>query len=73
MLRNLLFGTPDEIIEKLDVYQQAGVDQVSIDISFGMPFEMQKTTLSLFIREVMPAFAAREQSSTAQPQPVSAA
>jgi len=73
MRRNLLFGTPDEIIEKLDVYQQAGVDQVSINISFGMPFEMQKNTLSLFIREVMPAFAAREQSSAAQPQPVSAA
>ncbi len=72
-LRNLLFGTPDEIIEKLQVYQDAGVDQVSINISFGLPFEMQKTSLRLFIHEVIPAFPAREQSSAAQPMPVSAA
>ena len=72
-LRNLLFGTPDEIIEKLQVYQDAGVDQVSINISFGLPFEMQKTSLRLFIDEVIPAFPAREQSTAAQPMPVGAA
>jgi len=57
---NLLFGTPDEIIEKIKVYEQAGVEQLSLGISFGLPFEMQKTTLALFIAEVMPAFASRE-------------
>lgn len=57
MRRNMLFGTPDEVIEKIGLYQQAGVDQLSINISFGLPFEMQKTALRLFIDEVMPAFA----------------
>jgi flavin-dependent trigonelline monooxygenase, oxygenase component len=73
MLRNLLFGTPDEIIEKLAIYEQAGVDQVSLGISFGLPFEMQKTTLSLFINEVMPAFANRKPKRNEQPRSVSAA
>ena len=73
MLRNLLFGTPDEIIEKLKVYEEAGVDQLSIGISFGLPFEMQKATLSLFINEVMPAFPARESKRAELPRPVSAA
>jgi len=59
MKRNLLFGTPDEIVEKLLAYEAAGVDQMSLGISFNLPFRWQKTTLSLFIREVMPAFAAR--------------
>jgi alkanesulfonate monooxygenase SsuD/methylene tetrahydromethanopterin reductase-like flavin-dependent oxidoreductase (luciferase family) len=72
--RNLLFGTPEEIIEKIQIYEQAGVDQLSINISFGLPFEIQKTSLSLFIDEVMPAFATRSAANVAgQPQPVSAA
>ncbi|AEF21083.1 LLM class flavin-dependent oxidoreductase [Pseudomonas fulva] len=58
--RNLMFGTPDQVIEKLMAYEAAGVDQYSIGLNFNLPFEMQMQTLRLFIDEVMPVFAERE-------------
>jgi hypothetical protein len=60
---NLMFGTPDEVIEKLQVYEDAGVDQYCLGLSFNLPFELQVKTLRLFIDEVMPHFAARERRS----------
>ncbi len=57
--RNLMFGTPDEVIEKLMGYEAAGVDQFCLGLSFGLPFELQKRTLGLWIDEIMPVFAAR--------------
>jgi alkanesulfonate monooxygenase SsuD/methylene tetrahydromethanopterin reductase-like flavin-dependent oxidoreductase (luciferase family) len=57
---NLMFGTPDEVIRKLQVYDDQGVDQYSLGLSFNLPFALQKKTLQLFIKEVMPHFAARE-------------
>ncbi|MGJ7042897.1 alkanesulfonate monooxygenase SsuD/methylene tetrahydromethanopterin reductase-like flavin-dependent oxidoreductase (luciferase family) [Shinella sp. BE166] len=61
--RNFLFGTPDEVIEKLLDYEAAGVDQVSLGINFNVPFELQKKTIELFAREIIPFFAARESRS----------
>ncbi|MFS2012342.1 LLM class flavin-dependent oxidoreductase [Azospirillum sp. CT11-132] len=60
VLKNLMFGTPDEVIEKLLDYEAAGVDQFSLGLSFNLPFELQRKTLDLFTREVLPVFAARE-------------
>lgn len=60
---NLVFGTPDEVIEKLMVYEAAGVDQFCLGVAFDLPFEVQKKSLSLFIKEVMPVFAAREKEA----------
>src|SRR6185312_15095950 len=57
---SLMFGTPDEVIEKLGAYEAAGVDQFCLGVSFNLPFEIQKRSIELFIREVMPVFAARE-------------
>jgi alkanesulfonate monooxygenase SsuD/methylene tetrahydromethanopterin reductase-like flavin-dependent oxidoreductase (luciferase family) len=56
---NLVFGTPDEVIPKLEVYEAAGVDQFCLGLSYNLPFELQMKTLRLFIDEVMPHFAAR--------------
>ncbi|WP_426128319.1 LLM class flavin-dependent oxidoreductase [Pararhizobium sp. PWRC1-1] len=58
--KNLLFGTPDEVIEKLLAYEAAGVDQYCLGLTFNLPFELQKKTLRLFVDEVMPFFAARD-------------
>lgn len=63
---NLLFGTPDEVIEKLMVYEAAGVDQFCLGLAFNLPIEVQKKSLDLFIREVMPVFAARERDAAKQ-------
>lgn len=61
--KNLMFGTPDEVIEKLLDYEAAGVDQYCLGLSFNLPFELQKKTLRLFADEVMPFFAQRERDN----------
>ena len=56
MLRtNLVFGTPDEVIAKLRRYEALGVDNFLYRVT-GPTFELQKSSLRLFIDEVMPAF-----------------
>jgi len=54
--KNLMFGTPDEVIAKLKPYEELGVDQFTYCSSFGMPWKEQRRSLELFIKEVMPAF-----------------
>lgn len=61
---NLIFGTPEEVIPKLEVYEAAGVDQFCLGLSYNLPFELQMKTLQLFIDEVMPHFAARGRDVT---------
>lgn len=53
---NLMFGTPDQIINKLRAYEMLGTDFLYC-ASYGAPIEAQKRSLQLFIDEVMPAFA----------------
>ena len=54
---NLMFGTPDEVVEKLRRYADLGVDQFTYYASLGLSLPHQKRSLELFTREVMPAFA----------------
>ena len=54
---NLMFGTPEEIIAKLGLYDALGVDHFTYLASLGLGFKEQKRSLTLFIEEVMPAFA----------------
>ena len=54
---NLLFGTPDQVIAKLKVYEQIGVDEFIYYASLGLGYEEQKRSLELFCQEVMPAFS----------------
>lgn len=61
--QNFLFGSPDELIEKLLVYEAAGVDQVGLGINFNLPFELQRNTLKVFAKEIIPFFAARRSAS----------
>ncbi len=56
IMENLIFGTPDEAIAKLKPYEELGVDYFCYCASFGVPLADQKTSLRLFIDEVMPAF-----------------
>ena len=57
---NLMFGTPDEVIEKLKRYADLGVDHFTYYASLGLGQKEQKRSLELFIKEVMPAFASRD-------------
>lgn len=53
---NMMFGTPDEVVAKLKLYQALGVDQFCYGASFGLPYEVELKSLELFITRVMPHF-----------------
>ena len=55
--RNLMFGTPDEVIAKLKLYEALGVDEFIYYASLGLGHAEQKRSMDLFCREVIPAFA----------------
>lgn len=54
---NLVFGTPDTVVEKLKRYQSIGVDSFIYYASMGLDMELQKRSLALFIERIMPEFA----------------
>ncbi|MEM6548676.1 MAG: LLM class flavin-dependent oxidoreductase [Pseudomonadota bacterium] len=53
---NLLFGTPDEVVEKLKLYEDAGVDNFCYNPVFGIDHKFACRSLELFIERVMPQF-----------------
>lgn len=55
--QNLLFGSPEQVIEKLRRYEELGVDEFIYYASMGLGQAEQKRSLQLFCDEVMPAFA----------------
>jgi len=54
---NLMFGSPEQVIEKLKLYEKIGVDSFIYYASMGLGLEQQKRSLELFVDQVMPAFA----------------
>ncbi len=57
---NMMFGTPDEVAQKIRFYQACGVDNFCYGASFGMPFDAQLRSLRLFISDVIPQFQKKE-------------
>ena len=55
---NLMFGTPDEVVKKMALYQELGIDSYIYYASMGMDMAQQKRSFALFIDKVMPHFAA---------------
>ena len=53
---NCMFGTPDQAISKLKLYEELGVDQFLYFASMGLDLAAQKRSLELFSKEVIPAF-----------------
>ncbi len=54
---NLMFGSPEQVVQKLQRYQGIGVDSFLYYASMGLGQTEQKRSLQLFIDEVMPAFS----------------
>ena len=54
---NLMFGTPEEVITKLRLYEDMGVDHFIYYSSLGLGLKEQKRSLELFVNEVIPAFS----------------
>ena len=53
---NLMFGSPEQVIEKLKRYEALGVDGFLYYASMGLGHKEQKRSMELFCNEVMPAF-----------------
>ena len=53
---NLMFGSPEQVIAKLQAYQMLGVDAFIYYASMGLGMDEQTRSMELFCREVMPAF-----------------
>jgi alkanesulfonate monooxygenase SsuD/methylene tetrahydromethanopterin reductase-like flavin-dependent oxidoreductase (luciferase family) len=53
---NLMFGSPDQVIEKLRAYENAGVDAFVYYASLGLDMDRQKRSLQMFCDRVLPAF-----------------
>ena len=54
---NLMFGTPEAVVEKLKAYQALGVDAFVYYASLGLPMAQQRRSLERFVERVLPAFA----------------
>ena len=54
--QNLMFGTPDEVIKKLKLYEKLGVNEFVYYATFGLGLREQQKSIDLFINEVMPEF-----------------
>jgi alkanesulfonate monooxygenase SsuD/methylene tetrahydromethanopterin reductase-like flavin-dependent oxidoreductase (luciferase family) len=55
--RNLMFGTPDEVIAKIKQYDALGVDEFIYYASLGLGLKEQKRSMELFCKHVIPAFS----------------
>ena len=60
LAENLMFGSPERVVEKLRLYEALGVDGFIYYASMGMDMDQQKRSLGLFIDQVMPEFAEKE-------------
>lgn len=56
MLENMPIGTPEQVIEKLKVYEDLGYDEFAFWIDSSMTYEQKRASLRRFIDDVMPAF-----------------
>ncbi len=54
---NLMFGSPEQVIEKLRRYEALGVDAFIYYASMGLELAAQRRSLELFCERVMPHFA----------------
>jgi len=55
--RNIMIGTPEEVIARLKTYEALGVDEYSIWLDNTMSFEEKRDSIRRFIDQVAPAFA----------------
>ncbi len=57
LAENLLVGTPDELVEKLAPYAEAGIDEVNLNMNIGAGQAETLEAMQRFAEEVMPHFS----------------
>ena len=72
--RALLFGSPDDVVEKLwQLHRETNIEQVLFKCSFpGLAHEHTMRCLNLIASEVIPRFRARVAASAASRSPLHA-
>ncbi len=64
LIENLLLGTPDEIIAKIEQYEAIGINHIMIGPTFGLPPHITRRSMELFCEHVIPHFRAKELAKT---------
>ena len=59
LCENMMFGTPDEVIAKLERYQAAGIRHFMFGTTFGLPHDVARRSVELFCDRVIPHFRAK--------------
>jgi alkanesulfonate monooxygenase SsuD/methylene tetrahydromethanopterin reductase-like flavin-dependent oxidoreductase (luciferase family) len=52
----ILCGNPDEVRQQLEAFEYIGIDQLVFGGPNGVPFDVQRESIRLFAKEVMPYF-----------------
>ena len=63
LTENLLFGTPEEIIAKLERYEALGINHIMLGAAIGMSKERTLRSMELFCQDVIPYFRAKEMAA----------
>lgn len=63
LAENMLFGTPEEIIEKIERYRDVGIDHMLIGTSFFLPHKVARRSVELLCERVLPHFQRSEQDA----------
>ena len=61
----MIFGTPEQVIAKLEQYEAAGVDHFLYGACFGMDHDFAARSLKLFCDQVIPHFKSRASAQEA--------
>lgn len=64
LTENMLFGTPEQIIEKIERHRRVGVEHVILGISFGLPHRVACRSLELMGEVVIPHFRSQTQETS---------
>ena len=62
---NLIMGTPDQCLAKVEEYDALGVDQILLMFDFGAPHDEVMRSMRLFAEEVMQPYRERQARSAA--------
>jgi alkanesulfonate monooxygenase SsuD/methylene tetrahydromethanopterin reductase-like flavin-dependent oxidoreductase (luciferase family) len=61
---NLIMGTPEQCLEKVQEYDELGVDQILLMFDFGAPHDEVMRSMRLFAEEVMTPYRRRQAAAT---------
>jgi alkanesulfonate monooxygenase SsuD/methylene tetrahydromethanopterin reductase-like flavin-dependent oxidoreductase (luciferase family) len=60
LARNLLICTKDEMVDRLSMYRDAGIDEIIMSSNYGQPQQDTLDMMHRFAEEIMPHFSGRK-------------